>query len=115
MYKCNIVLEETHVFQNTPCDVSLQRPFNGFGENNALPLRKMHQEEKKKKHRGGHWTLSEDLKLKELVAVFGPQNWKFIGEKMEPRTSKILFFFSFVLTLFLDMKVESFFLVFLCV
>ncbi|AED94465.1 putative transcription factor MYB-HB-like family [Arabidopsis thaliana] len=87
MYKCNIVLEETHVFQNTPCDVSLQRPFNGFGENNALPLRKMHQEEKKKKHRGGHWTLSEDLKLKELVAVFGPQNWKFIGEKMEPRTS----------------------------
>ncbi|CAD5333497.1 unnamed protein product [Arabidopsis thaliana] len=47
----------------------------------------MHQEEKKKKHRGGHWTLSEDLKLKELVAVFGPQNWKFIGEKMEPRTS----------------------------
>lgn len=95
-------------FPKYPCDVFHFRvPFNGFGENNALlrevcNKRKMHQESKKNKKQKkqslsrvcsrGHWKPSEDFKLKELVAVFGPQNWNYIAEKMQGRTGKICFF-----------------------
>lgn len=47
---------------------------------------------KKKKQRGsrvcsrGHWRISEDSQLMELVAVYGPQNWNHIAEKMQGRT-----------------------------
>ncbi|CAH8277595.1 unnamed protein product [Arabidopsis lyrata] len=34
------------------------------------------------------WTLSEDLKLKELVAVSGPRKWTQIGKQMQGRTGK---------------------------
>lgn len=34
------------------------------------------------------WTLSEDLKLKELVAVYGPQKWPHIGKQMQGRSGK---------------------------
>ncbi|OAO91977.1 hypothetical protein AXX17_AT5G37620 [Arabidopsis thaliana] len=34
------------------------------------------------------WTLSEDLKLKELVAVYGPKNWPHIGKQMQGRSGK---------------------------
>ncbi|XP_039123820.1 transcription factor MYB54-like isoform X2 [Dioscorea cayenensis subsp. rotundata] len=36
----------------------------------------------------GHWTPSEDSKLKELVALYGPQNWNLIAEKLEGRSGK---------------------------
>ncbi|WOL18035.1 hypothetical protein Cni_G26828 [Canna indica] len=36
----------------------------------------------------GHWRPSEDAKLKELVARFGPQNWNMIAEKLEGRSGK---------------------------
>ncbi|XP_010556492.2 PREDICTED: trichome differentiation protein GL1 [Tarenaya hassleriana] len=36
----------------------------------------------------GHWRPSEDSKLRELVAVHGPQNWNFIAERMQGRTGK---------------------------
>ncbi|KAA8547975.1 hypothetical protein F0562_004404 [Nyssa sinensis] len=36
----------------------------------------------------GHWRPAEDSKLKELVAVYGPQNWNLIAEKLEGRSGK---------------------------
>ncbi|GFQ02135.1 transcription factor myb44 [Phtheirospermum japonicum] len=36
----------------------------------------------------GHWKPSEDAKLKELVALYGPQNWKLIAEKLQGRSGK---------------------------
>ncbi|CAL1357744.1 unnamed protein product [Linum trigynum] len=36
----------------------------------------------------GHWRPAEDAKLKELVALYGPQNWNLIAEKMEARSGK---------------------------
>lgn len=34
----------------------------------------------------GHWRPVEDSKLKELVALYGPQNWNLIAEKLEGRS-----------------------------
>ncbi|KAI5068305.1 hypothetical protein GOP47_0016650 [Adiantum capillus-veneris] len=36
----------------------------------------------------GHWKPSEDTKLKELVALYGPQNWNLIAEQLEGRSGK---------------------------
>ncbi|TYI46163.1 hypothetical protein E1A91_D13G087400v1 [Gossypium mustelinum] len=36
----------------------------------------------------GHWRPVEDTKLKELVALYGPQNWNLIAEKLEGRSGK---------------------------
>ncbi|KAJ4874664.1 myb domain protein 105 [Raphanus sativus] len=36
----------------------------------------------------GHWRPAEDAKLKELVAVYGPQNWNLIAEKLQGRSGK---------------------------
>ncbi|KAE8729994.1 Transcription factor MYB44 [Hibiscus syriacus] len=36
----------------------------------------------------GHWRPAEDTKLKELVALCGPQNWNLIAEKLEGRSGK---------------------------
>ncbi|KAK4485595.1 hypothetical protein RD792_008238 [Penstemon davidsonii] len=36
----------------------------------------------------GHWRPHEDIKLKELVTHFGPQNWNLIAEKLEGRSGK---------------------------
>lgn len=34
----------------------------------------------------GHWTPAEDAKLKELVSLYGPQNWNAIAEKLQGRS-----------------------------
>jgi myb proto-oncogene protein len=34
----------------------------------------------------GHWRPAEDSKLKELVALYGPQNWNLIAENLEGRS-----------------------------
>lgn len=34
----------------------------------------------------GHWRPAEDSKLRELVALYGPQNWNLIAEKLEGRS-----------------------------
>ncbi|KAJ9563714.1 hypothetical protein OSB04_008874 [Centaurea solstitialis] len=34
----------------------------------------------------GHWRPAEDAKLKELVSLYGPQNWNLIAEKLEGRS-----------------------------
>ncbi|XP_044498614.1 transcription factor MYB105-like isoform X2 [Mangifera indica] len=36
----------------------------------------------------GHWRPTEDAKLKELVAQYGPQNWNLIAENLEGRSGK---------------------------
>ncbi|KAG5240134.1 transcription factor CSA [Salix suchowensis] len=36
----------------------------------------------------GHWRPAEDSKLKKLVALYGPQNWNLIAEKLEGRSGK---------------------------
>ncbi|CAA2933658.1 myb Q [Olea europaea subsp. europaea] len=36
----------------------------------------------------GHWRPAEDARLKELVALYGPQNWNLIAEKLEGRSGK---------------------------
>ncbi|XP_022741862.1 transcription factor MYB52-like [Durio zibethinus] len=36
----------------------------------------------------GHWKPAEDSKLKELVALYGPQNWNLIAERLQGRTGK---------------------------
>lgn len=37
----------------------------------------------------GHWRPAEDTRLRELVALYGPQNWNLIAEKLEGRSGKI--------------------------
>lgn len=34
----------------------------------------------------GHWRPAEDSKLKDLVALYGPQNWNLIAEQLEGRS-----------------------------
>ncbi|CAA0834563.1 myb domain protein 105 [Striga hermonthica] len=36
----------------------------------------------------GHWRPAEDSKLKELVALYGPQNWNLIATKLDGRSGK---------------------------
>ncbi|GAA0159949.1 hypothetical protein LIER_16615 [Lithospermum erythrorhizon] len=36
----------------------------------------------------GHWRPAEDAKLKELVAIYGPQSWNLIAEKLDGRSGK---------------------------
>ncbi|KAI4381358.1 hypothetical protein MLD38_007437 [Melastoma candidum] len=36
----------------------------------------------------GHWRPAEDAELKELVAIYGPQNWNLIAEKLKGRSGK---------------------------
>ncbi|KAK1404576.1 hypothetical protein POM88_004181 [Heracleum sosnowskyi] len=36
----------------------------------------------------GHWRPHEDAKLKELVGLYGPQNWNLIAEKLPGRSGK---------------------------
>ncbi|KAJ0042853.1 hypothetical protein Pint_19201 [Pistacia integerrima] len=36
----------------------------------------------------GHWRPAEDTKLKELVALYGPQNWNLIADKLQGRSGK---------------------------
>ncbi|URE13714.1 Myb-like DNA-binding domain [Musa troglodytarum] len=36
----------------------------------------------------GHWRPAEDSRLKELVELYGPQNWNLIAEKLEGRSGK---------------------------
>ncbi|KAJ4888185.1 myb domain protein 110 [Raphanus sativus] len=84
-------------FQEYPFDLQCRGAFNGFGENKAVEFSNKRSmlkksDEFKKKQRGssrgcsrGHWRISEDSQLMELVAVYGPQNWNHIAEKMQGR------------------------------
>ncbi|KAM7268927.1 hypothetical protein ACFE04_011093 [Oxalis oulophora] len=45
-------------------------------------------EQQGKVYARGHWRPAEDSKLKELVAIYGPQNWNLIAEKLQGRSGK---------------------------
>ncbi|OMP03591.1 hypothetical protein COLO4_10323 [Corchorus olitorius] len=88
---------------NIPAAKSIE---NGFGENNGavsmediVMRRKIysmnHEDHGQDVVMGpsklcarGHWKPAEDSKLKELVALYGPQNWNLIAEKLQGRTGK---------------------------
>lgn len=92
-------LEETHNSDGKGSDCS-----DGFGENNeTMDLNTSLNEDNpndntvsgKETDSGhsklcarGHWRPAEDTKLKELVALYGPQNWNLIAEKLEGRSGK---------------------------
>lgn len=46
------------------------------------------QNEQSKVCARGHWRPAEDAKLKELVGIFGPQNWNLIADKLQGRSGK---------------------------
>ncbi|GMH01737.1 hypothetical protein Nepgr_003576 [Nepenthes gracilis] len=46
------------------------------------------ESEKSKACGRGHWRPAEDSTLRELVAIYGPQNWNLIAEKLEGRSGK---------------------------
>lgn len=46
----------------------------------------------------GHWRPSEDCKLKELVELYGPQNWNLIAEKLEGRSGASLYSITYIKT-----------------
>ncbi|XP_047963833.1 transcription factor CSA-like [Salvia hispanica] len=48
----------------------------------------MHSHGKAKLCARGHWRPAEDTKLKELVALYGPQNWNLIADKLDGRSGK---------------------------
>lgn len=93
-------------FQEYPFGLQCRGTFNGFGENNAVSetveefcnkrrMQKKNDDLKKKRKQSGsrvcsrgHWRISEDSQLMELVAVYGPQNWNHIAENMQGRTGK---------------------------
>ncbi|XVF85913.1 hypothetical protein PTKIN_Ptkin17bG0155800 [Pterospermum kingtungense] len=74
---------------------------DGFGDNNnnnnnsRSNIRNLNEENRKETDSGqsklcarGHWRPAEDTKLKELVALYGPQNWNLIAEKLQGRSGK---------------------------
>lgn len=42
----------------------------------------------------GHWRPAEDAKLRELVALYGPQNWNLIADKLQGRSG--IYYFSLI-------------------
>lgn len=73
---------------------------DGFGENIDVSMKVIDLNEEKEKPgessgvdggqsrlcARGHWRPAEDSKLRELVALYGPQNWNLIAEKLEGRS-----------------------------
>ena len=88
------VLENGRGFWNFPfsCESitrSSETDFSdGFVENMNEPLNKASGAQSRLCARG-HWRPAEDTKLRELVALYGPQNWNLIAEKLEGRSGKI--------------------------
>ncbi|KAL4015806.1 hypothetical protein IC575_023408 [Cucumis melo] len=60
---------------NNPTSCSNNTPSSSTGAQSRLCAR-------------GHWRPAEDTKLRELVALYGPQNWNLIAEKLEGRSGK---------------------------
>lgn len=65
-------------------DVNLNEEFNP-NENTVMSGKETDSGQGKLCARG-HWRPAEDTKLKELVALYGPQNWNLIAEKLEGRS-----------------------------
>ncbi|XP_042047843.1 transcription factor CSA-like [Salvia splendens] len=79
-------------------------PFSEEANNEAIDLNaSLNEEEEEEDHMHGsrskdmaqsklcargHWRPAEDAKLKDLVALYGPQNWNLIAEKLDGRSGK---------------------------
>ncbi|XP_026436160.1 transcription factor CSA-like [Papaver somniferum] len=68
---------------------------DGSGTNNNVVVMECNNQNSVSNNNGqsklcsrGHWRPAEDSKLKELVALYGPQNWNLIAEKLEGRSGK---------------------------
>ncbi|KAL3644567.1 hypothetical protein CASFOL_009747 [Castilleja foliolosa] len=64
------------------CDNNMHALNNGKDVNNS------NSSQSNKLCTRGHWRPAEDSKLKELVALYGPQNWNLIAEKLQGRSGK---------------------------
>jgi myb proto-oncogene protein len=95
-----------HASSDAVAEVKVSDCSDGFGENNETinhNANSSHEENpnenmisgretdsgQSKLCARGHWRPAEDTKLKELVALYGPQNWNLIAEKLEGRSGKI--------------------------
>ncbi|XP_062196258.1 transcription factor CSA-like [Phragmites australis] len=58
------------------------------GGGNAADHQESSSSEQSRLAARGHWRPSEDAKLRELVALYGPQNWNLIAEKLDGRSGK---------------------------
>lgn len=60
---------------------------------NSAPQQNINSNGQSKLCARGHWRPAEDTKLRELVALYGPQNWNLIAEKLEGRSGNSLLVF----------------------
>ncbi|OQU80507.1 hypothetical protein SORBI_3007G137101 [Sorghum bicolor] len=60
----------------------------GGGGSNAADLQESSSSGQSRLAARGHWRPAEDAKLRELVALYGPQNWNLIAEKLDGRSGK---------------------------
>ncbi|XP_062111583.1 transcription factor CSA-like isoform X2 [Humulus lupulus] len=96
MSKCSEV-ENGRAFWGFPlmegskgCDISnrINLEDENLSENVVISTGKEADNGQSKLCTRGHWRPAEDAKLKELVALYGPQNWNLIAEKLEGRSGK---------------------------
>ncbi|KAL3578849.1 hypothetical protein D5086_020353 [Populus alba] len=98
-----------HASSDAVAEVKVSDCSDGFGENNETTnhnANSSHEENpnenmisgretdsgQSKLCARGHWRPAEDTKLKELVALYGPQNWNLIAEKLEGKSCRLRWF-----------------------
>ncbi|KAK9750753.1 hypothetical protein RND81_02G219100 [Saponaria officinalis] len=79
-------------FQNTSNNIIDNNINNNNNNNNNINMKNSNNvggcTKETKGCARGHWRPAEDNKLKELVAVYGPQNWNLIADKLDGRSGK---------------------------
>ncbi|KAJ9683709.1 hypothetical protein PVL29_019330 [Vitis rotundifolia] len=104
MGNCSSSLDDTQNSEGGGGDGKGSETSDGFGENSGVAMEIINKginlnEERPNESSGldggqsklcarGHWRPAEDSKLRELVALYGPQNWNLIAEKLEGRSGK---------------------------
>lgn len=67
-------------------DLNVSGSYSFNSNNDSHNNGRMRPYEELKTSARGHWKPTEDAKLKELVSIYGPQNWNLIAEKLEGRS-----------------------------
>lgn len=104
MGNCSSSLDDTQNSEGGGGDGKGSETSDGFGENSGVAMEIINKginlnEERPNESSGldggqsklcarGHWRPAEDSKLRELVALYGPQNWNLIAEKLEGRSGR---------------------------